>query len=148
MGTLLVSGDERRAGAEIVQGAEACYEHSVNHLAELGFPKGVLPLRDLEECGHVRETGFVWMRQRAPFEYYFKGTGTRVSYDREVTAYVEKGKMKRMTGVKSKQMLLWVPITEMSVVPPDGKKIYFKTAIGIGRAFPAAAFKEEEEEEN
>ncbi|GJY29591.1 embryoproteinsis-associated protein EMB8, partial [Tanacetum coccineum] len=47
---------ENRVGAEIVYGAEECYRHSVELLDELGFPRGVLPLKDLVECGRVRET--------------------------------------------------------------------------------------------
>ncbi|KAG2680690.1 hypothetical protein I3760_11G110100 [Carya illinoinensis] len=137
---------DERAGAEIVHGSEECYRHSVELLAELGFPRGVLPLQDLEECGRVRETGFVWMKQKAPYEHFFAGTNTRVSYASEVTAYVEKLKMKKMTGVKSKQaVFLWVPITEMSMEDASSKKIYFKTPMGIGKSFPITAFMNEEE---
>ncbi|GFZ16370.1 mediator complex, subunit Med10 [Actinidia rufa] len=81
---------DERAGAEMVFGSEACYLHSVELLEELGFPRGVLPLKDLVECGRVRETGFVWMKQKAPYEHFFEGTNTRVSYAAEVTAYIEK----------------------------------------------------------
>ncbi|KAK6127749.1 hypothetical protein DH2020_038458 [Rehmannia glutinosa] len=55
----------------------------------------------------------------------------------EVTACVEKGKMKKMSGVKSKQLLLWVPIVEMSIEEPGGEKIYFKTQWGLGGLFPS-----------
>ncbi|XP_058223404.1 uncharacterized protein LOC131333090 [Rhododendron vialii] len=137
--------DDQRAGAEIVHGSEQCYQHSLDLLQELGFPKGVLPLKDLEECGRVRETGFVWMKQKAPYEHFFEGTNTRVSYAAEVTSYIEKGKMKRMTGVKSKQLLLWVPIVEMSIDDPTSKMIYFKTPVGIGKSFPVKSFMTEEE---
>ncbi|XP_058104912.1 uncharacterized protein LOC131248583 [Magnolia sinica] len=141
--------DDERSGAEIVYGTEACYRHSVELLEELGFPRGVLPLKDLEECGRVRETGFVWMKQKGPYEHFFAGTNSRVSYSTEVTAYVEKFKMKKMTGIKSKQVLLWVPITEMSIEDPASQKIYFKTPMGIGRSFPVSAFlTEEAKEEN
>ncbi|KAK8587296.1 hypothetical protein V6N13_086290 [Hibiscus sabdariffa] len=136
---------EQRAGAEIVYGAEDCYRHSVELLQELGFPKGVLPLKDLQECGRVRETGFVWMKQKAPYEHFFAGTNTKVSYAAEVTAYVEKFKMKKMTGVKSKQVFIWVPITEMSIDDATGDKMYFKTPMGIGKSFPVTAFMTEEE---
>ncbi|XP_022733704.1 uncharacterized protein LOC111287418 [Durio zibethinus] len=139
--------DDQRAGAEIVYGAEECYRHSIELLEELGFPKGVLPLQDLEECGRVRETGFVWMKQKAPYEHFFVGTNTRVSYSTEVTAYVEKFKMKKMTGVKSKQVFLWVPITEMSIEDPASNKIYFKTPMGIGKSFPITAFMTDEEKQ-
>ena len=138
--------DDQRAGAEIVYGAEECYRHSIELLEELGFPKGVLPLQALEECGRVRETGFVWMKQKAPSEHLFVGTNTRVSYATEVTAYVEKFKMKKMTGVKSKQVFLWVPITEMSIEDPATNKIYFKTPMGIGKSFPITAFMTDEKQ--
>jgi len=141
------SKENERAGAEIVHGSEQCYQHSLDLLEELGFPKGVLPLKDLEECGRVRETGFVWMKQKAPYEHFFERTNTRVSYAAEVTSYIEKGKMKKMTGVKSKQLLLWVPIVEMSMDDPASKKIYFKTPLGIGKSFPVTAFMTEEEKQ-
>ncbi|CAK9167445.1 unnamed protein product [Ilex paraguariensis] len=137
--------EDERAGAEIMYGDEACYRQSVELLEELGFPRGVLPLKNLEECGRIRETGFVWMKQKAPYEHFFDGTNTLVSYATEVTAYVEKFKMKKMTGIKSKQILLWVPIVEMSMEGPASKKIHFKTPVGIGRSFPITAFMTEEE---
>lgn len=140
MGSLAAVTTEKdiRAGAEIVYGAEECYNHSMELLKALGFPEGVMPLKNLDEAGLVRETGYVWMKQKAPYEHFFKGTNTKVRYDTEVTAYVENGKMKKMTGVKSRQMLLWVPIVEMSV--EEKEKIYFKSVVGIGRSFPASAF--------
>ncbi|OWM85180.1 uncharacterized protein LOC116202715 [Punica granatum] len=135
-----------RAGAEVVYGPEECYQHSVELLEELGFPRGVLPLRDLVECGRVRETGFVWMKQKAPYEHFFVKTNTRVSYATEVTAYVEKFKMKKMTGIKSRQMFMWVPISEMSMDDPSSGKIVFRTPMGIGKSFPISAFVDEEDE--
>ncbi|CAI9291052.1 unnamed protein product [Lactuca saligna] len=116
---------DERAGAEIVYGAEECHRHSIDLLEELGFPKGVLPLKDLVECG--------------------RGTNTRVSYATEVTAYIEKHKMKKMTGVKSKQLLMWVPIVEMSMEDEKSSKIYFKIPVGVGKSFAVTAFMTEEE---
>ncbi|KAL6552456.1 hypothetical protein OROHE_007820 [Orobanche hederae] len=136
---------DERAGAEIICGAEECYNHSLKLLGELGFPRGVLPLNDLEECGLVRETGYVWMKQKAPYEHLFVGTNTLVRYDTEVTAYVERGKMKKMSGVKSKQLLSWVPIVEMSIEETNADKIYFRTPMGIGRSFPITDFMDDEE---
>ncbi|KAK4365551.1 hypothetical protein RND71_016909 [Anisodus tanguticus] len=141
------SCQDERAGAEIVCGAEECLGHSVELLKELGFPMGVLALKDLEECGRVRETEFVWMKQKAPYEHYFVATKTLVSYGTEVTAYVEKGRMKKMTGVKSKQLFMWVPIVEMSIEDPAQNKINFKTPIGIGKSFPLTAFMTDEEKQ-
>lgn len=135
------SCQDERAGAEIVHGAEECYRHSVELMKELGFPMGVLALKDLEECGCVRETGFVWMKHKAPYEHYFVATKTLVSYAAEVTAYVEKGRMKKITGIKSKQLFLWVPIVKMSIKD----KIHFKTPLGIGKSFSLTAFMTDEE---
>ncbi|KAL7594927.1 uncharacterized protein LOC111890508 [Lactuca sativa] len=134
-----------RAGAEIVYGAEECHRHSIDLLEELGFPKGVLPLKDLVECGRVRKTGFVWMKQKGPYEHFFEETNTRVSYATEVTAYIEKYKMKKMTGVKSKQLLMWVPIVEMSMEDEKSSKIYFKIPVGVGKSFAVTAFMTDEE---
>ncbi|VAH05260.1 unnamed protein product [Triticum turgidum subsp. durum] len=114
------NANKQREGAEIITGAEACYEHSKELLKGLGL-----------------------MRQGKPYEHHFRATGTRVRYDAEVTAYVEEGRMKRMTGVRSKQMMLWVPIVEMSLDGAD--KVYFKSNVGIGRSFPAAAFADEDD---
>ncbi|XP_028764407.1 uncharacterized protein LOC114722528 [Neltuma alba] len=138
---------EERAGAEIVYGSEDCYRHSIELLEELGFPRGVLPLKDLVECGRVRETGFVWMKQKGPYEHMFEATNTRVSYAAEVTAYVEKGKMKKMSGIKSKQMFVWVPISEMSIDEKNPDKIVFKTPMGIGKSFPVTSFMTHQEKE-
>ncbi|KAL2551771.1 hypothetical protein Fot_05390 [Forsythia ovata] len=135
----------QRTGAEIMHGEDECYQHSIEQLEELGFPRGVLPLKDLVECGRVCETWFVWMKQKAPYEHFFVGSNTLVSYATEVTAYVEKGRMKKMTSIKSKQLLLWVPIVEMSIEESDAKKIYFKTPMEIGRSFPVTAFMSPEE---
>ena len=85
------------------------------------------------------------MKQKKPYQHFFTGSNTLVSYATEVTAYVEKFKMKKMTGVKSKQLLLWIPIAEMSIDDPDHKKIYFNTPLGIGKFFPITAFMTQEE---
>ncbi|KAF9689174.1 hypothetical protein SADUNF_Sadunf01G0064300 [Salix dunnii] len=145
MAGMIRSKAGERAGAEIVYGPEECHRHSIQLLEELGFPKGVLPLKDLEECGRVRETGFVWMRQKAPYDHFFVGSSSKVSYATEVTAYIEKYKMKKMTGIKSKQMFLWVPISEMSIEDPSSKRILFKTPMGIGKSFPISSFMTDEE---
>ncbi|KMZ58375.1 hypothetical protein ZOSMA_77G00340 [Zostera marina] len=134
-----------RQGTDTKHGGEACHKFSMDFLGELGFPKDVFPLKDLEECGRIHETGFVWMKRKTSSEHYFKGTGTRVSYAPEVTAYVEKNKMKRIVGIKCRQMMLWLPITEMSIEDSDAKRIYVKTSLGIGRSFPFSAFQNDDE---
>ncbi|OIT04037.1 PREDICTED: uncharacterized protein LOC109225115 [Nicotiana attenuata] len=141
------SHENEREGAEITYGAEDCYRKITELLQNLGFPNGVLPLKELEEFGYVRKTGFAWMKQKAPYEHYFSSMKLLVSYATEVTAYVEleKRKLKKINGVKGKKLLIWVPTVEMSIEDPASKQIYFKIPIGIGKSFPITAFMTEEE---
>ncbi|GAB2209929.1 hypothetical protein Droror1_Dr00027157 [Drosera rotundifolia] len=133
-------------GVEIVHGTEECRRRSLELLEELGFPKEVLPLKDLEEYGRVHSTGFVWMKQKAATEHYFEKAKSLVRYAEEVTGYVEKGRVKRVVGVKSKQAMLWVPVTEMSIgEDPVMPKICFTTLFGVRKTFPITAFTIDEE---
>ncbi|XP_043713781.1 uncharacterized protein LOC122662267 [Telopea speciosissima] len=138
----MASKEDERAGAEIVRGKEACDRFSEELVKELGFPSGVLPTGELEECGRVRATGFVWWKCKAAYEHFNVATNTKASYAAETTAYVEKGRMKKMTGVKTRQLMVWVPIVEMCM---DGNKITFKTPMGVGKSFPLTSFMNEEE---
>jgi hypothetical protein len=47
--------------------------------------------------------------------------------------------MHSLTGVKSKELLIWVTLSEI-VLSPSGTKIVFRTPAGLGRAFPVTAF--------
>ncbi|XP_010915560.1 uncharacterized protein [Elaeis guineensis] len=139
--------ERRSEGAEVFHGAEMCKKKSKELLEELHLPKGLLPLSGLDEVGYNRGTGFVWMKQKKGSQHVFKKIGKTVSYATEVTAFVEDRRMKRMTGVKSKEFLIWVSLSDMSIDERDPTKITFKTPAGIGRSFPVSAFEEEEEEE-
>ena len=68
-----------RARAEIMYGDEGCRRYSIDLLEELGFPKGVLPLKDFVECGRVRQTGFVWIKQKGPYGHFFEETNTHAN---------------------------------------------------------------------
>nr|ADB08697.1 hypothetical protein [Wolffia arrhiza] len=140
----LEKNDPRRAGAEIAYGEEECQHYTKLMLEELGFPPGVIPIKNFLECGRVRETGFVWMKLKEPYEHEFKAINAIVKYSKVVTAYVEKNKMKKMTGVKCRELLIWIPLVEMSINEPEGKHIYFKTNLGIGENQPLSAFLDEE----
>ncbi|GFZ07242.1 hypothetical protein Acr_19g0001790 [Actinidia rufa] len=56
--------EEIKSKAEVYHGNGICQEKSKELLKEMGLPNGLLPLEDMEECGYVRETGFVWLRQK------------------------------------------------------------------------------------
>ncbi|XP_038986265.1 uncharacterized protein LOC103702331 isoform X2 [Phoenix dactylifera] len=122
-------------------------QQAIERQRELHLPKGLLPLSGLEEVGYNRATGFVWMKQKKGSQHVFKKIGRAVSYATEVTGFVEDRRMKRMTGVKTKELLIWVSLSDMYIDDSDHTKITFKTAAGVGRSYPVSAFEEEEEEE-
>jgi hypothetical protein len=131
--------EDHRSGAEVHAGRELCVQKSRDFMVELGLPDGLLPLQALDEVGYNRSTGFVWLRQAAAVTHTFDTIGKQVWYDKVVTAFVEPGRMSGVTGVKSKEILIWVTISEI-VVSPSGTKIVFRTPAGLGRAFPVTAF--------
>uniref|UniRef100_A0A453J6F2 Uncharacterized protein n=1 Tax=Aegilops tauschii subsp. strangulata TaxID=200361 RepID=A0A453J6F2_AEGTS len=64
-----------------------------------------------------------------------------VSYAGEVTAFVEPGRLRKIAGVKTKELFLWLSVVEVyveSVTAPG--KVTFKTGTGLSDTFDAAAF--------
>ncbi|KAM7272477.1 hypothetical protein ACFE04_027140 [Oxalis oulophora] len=136
--------EELKAKAEYYKGDEICKEKSQELLTEVGLPNGLLPLHDIEECGYVRETGFVWLKQKKSITHKFEKISKLVSYGTEVTAYVEKGKIKKLSGVKAKELLIWITIDEIALDDPPTGKIQFKTPAKLSKTFPVFAFELEE----
>ncbi|CAL4905952.1 unnamed protein product [Urochloa decumbens] len=132
--------DDVRAKAEIYVGDAAGQEKTRFLLAETGLPSGLLPLKDIIECGYVEETGFVWLKQRRKVDNYFAKAGRHVSYGAEVSAVAEKGRLKKITGVKAKEMLIWVTLHEICVDDPPQGKLHCKAIGGLSRSFPVEAF--------
>ncbi|CAL5022362.1 unnamed protein product [Urochloa decumbens] len=132
--------ESHRTGAEVVNGDAICRKRSIELLEELGLPKGLLPLEDIEEFGYNREDGFMWLVQRKKVEHTFKKIKQTVSYAAEVTAFAEKGKLKNITGVKTKELFLWLSVVEVYVPVSSPEKVTFKTGTGLSDSFDAAAF--------
>ncbi|KAF3333295.1 hypothetical protein FCM35_KLT00986 [Carex littledalei] len=132
--------ENNRQGAEVYTGHDLCKKKSIEILQELHLPRGLLPLIDMEEVGYNRSTGLMWLKQRKETTHNFKRIGRNVWYAKEVTAYVEDRKMARITGVKAKELMLWIGLSGMAIEDPEGKKLTFTTSTGIARTFPASAF--------
>ncbi|XP_057439056.1 uncharacterized protein LOC130730922 [Lotus japonicus] len=137
--------EEIRGRSEIYHGDELCQVKSKDLLKEIALPNGLLPLKDMEECGINRESGLVWLKQKKSTTHKFDKIGKLVSYGPEVTAQVEKGKIKKLTGVKTKELLLWVSLSDIYTDEPPTGKITFKTPAGLYRSFPVSAFEIVEE---
>lgn len=136
--------DAHREGAEVYVGDELCRQKSIELLEELHLPRGLLPIENVEEVGYNRQTGFVWLRQKKALTHTFRKVSRLVSYASEITAFVEDRRMKRLTGVKSKEILIWITLSEFFLDPSDHSKITFKTPAGLYRSFPASAFELED----
>ncbi|XP_073006142.1 uncharacterized protein [Typha latifolia] len=129
-----------REGAEVVRGDDLCKKNSIQLLEELDLPKGLLPLEDIEEFGYNRTAGFIWFVQKKKKDHTFKKIKQVVSYATEVTAFVEKGKLKKITGVKTREMFMWLTVVEVYVEEASKGKITFKTGTGLSDSFNVSAF--------
>ncbi|KAE9589549.1 hypothetical protein Lal_00000185 [Lupinus albus] len=140
----LVIPDEVRAKAEIYHGDELGQVKSKELLIEVGLPNGLLPLKDIEECGYDRESGFVWLIQKKSSTHKFQKIDRLATYAPHVTANVEFGKIKKLTGVKVREMLVWLTLNEIFLNEKNSDKITFKSFAGVSRTFPVSAFEIDE----
>ncbi|KAG4157415.1 hypothetical protein ERO13_D02G061200v2 [Gossypium hirsutum] len=140
---------ETKAKAEVYQGNQTCRDKFTSLLAEKGLPNGLLTLQDIHECGYVKDTGFVWLRRRhcrhkmsSKKDSFYRFENVVISYDTEITAYFETNKIKNLTGVKAKEFMIWVNLTEIYVQqsPSSTSMITFKTPVGLSRSFPVSVF--------
>ncbi|KAK8260694.1 hypothetical protein V6Z12_D13G136200 [Gossypium hirsutum] len=136
----LVTEEIKASASEVYRGDEICQVKSKSLQEEMGMPRGLLPLKDIEECGYVKETGFVWLKQKKSITHKFEKIGKPVSYATEVTAVIEKNRIKKLNGVKSKELLIWVTLSDIYVDDPATGKITFKTPAGLSRSYPVSAF--------
>ncbi|XP_065854610.1 uncharacterized protein [Euphorbia lathyris] len=136
--------EELKAKSEVYHGDEICKEKSMELLREVDLPNGLLPLHDIIECGYHRESGFVWLKQKKSITHKFDKIGKLVTYGTEVTAVVEKHKIKKLTGVKTKELLVWVSLSDIYVDENSKDKITFQTPTMLYRTFPVSAFMVEE----
>ncbi|KAJ1701639.1 hypothetical protein LUZ63_001418 [Rhynchospora breviuscula] len=132
--------DNYRNSAEISKGDAECKKKSVEVLKELGIPMGLFPLQNIEEFGYNQNAGFIWFVQKKKIEHNFKKIKQVVSYATEVTAFVEKGKLKKITGVKTKELLLWLSVVEVYMEEASKEKVTFKTGTGLSDSFDVSAF--------
>lgn len=103
-----------REGAEIYHGAALCKQKTQELLHHFHLPKGLMPLNHLNEFGYNKTTGFIWLKQEKTVKYLFKELGL-TSYGAEITAFVGDRQLKKLTGVKSKGMMIWIALFDVSV---------------------------------
>lgn len=131
---------EVRACAEILTANEVCKEKIKSLLKEYSLPGGLLPVEDVEEFGYVKETGFAWIKQKCDIKHKYEKINKQVSFATEITFYFENCKMKKLAGVKAKELLIWIPCNEIYTENQTHDKITFKTPTGLSKTFPKDAF--------
>ncbi|XP_076915472.1 uncharacterized protein LOC143574838 [Bidens hawaiensis] len=136
----LVTNEIRASATHIYHGDVICQEQSKLLLTEMGLTNGLLTLEDIEEVGYVKDTGFVWLRQKKPNKTKNEKIGKLSSNATEVTAFIERFKIKKLTGVKAKELLMWIPVSEITVDNPPTGKVTFKSSYGISKSYPVSAF--------
>ncbi|KAK4440042.1 hypothetical protein Salat_0339100 [Sesamum alatum] len=130
----------QKEGGIVKKGHEEGLKMAISLLEEFELPQGLLPLADVIEVGFVRSTGYMWIQQKKKVEHNFKMISKLVSYDTDITGYVEKKRIKKLKGVKAKELMLWPPVSEIIVDDPPTGKIHFKSLAGITKTFPVDAF--------
>ncbi|KAI3456160.1 hypothetical protein Pfo_012823 [Paulownia fortunei] len=129
-----------KEGGIVKTGHEEGLKMAMALLEVFELPKGLLPLADVIEVGFVRSTGYMWIQQKEKVEHNFKMISKLVSYDTDITGYVEKKRIKKLKGVKAKELMLWPPVSEIALDDPPTGKIHFKSLAGITKTFPVEAF--------
>nr|GEX15771.1 hypothetical protein [Tanacetum cinerariifolium] len=132
--------ESHRETAETHTGEDICKQKTQSLLTKYNLPKGLIPMTDVTEVGHNTTTGFVWVRRKKKSQHLFSEIGRKVSYDVEVTAFVEEGRMRNLTGVKSKELLIWVGISDIFVGDHNNGKITFVFFEGISSTTTTGCF--------
>ncbi|KAJ7981573.1 Protein of unknown function, DUF538 [Quillaja saponaria] len=129
-----------KEGGIVKKGHDEGLKLAISLLQEYELPLGLLPLADVIEVGFVKSTGYMWIVQTKKVEHKFKLISKLVSYDTEITGYVENKRIKKLKGVKAKELMLWPPVSEITIADPSTGKINFKSLAGITKTFPVEAF--------
>ncbi|XP_062105874.1 uncharacterized protein LOC133817387 [Humulus lupulus] len=129
-----------KEGGVVKKGQEEGLKFAVSILKEFELPEGLLPLEGVVEVGFVKTTGFMWISQAKKIEHEFKMISKLVSYDTAIEGYVDKKRIKKLKGVKARELMLWPPVGEITLDDPPTGKIHFKSFAGITKTFPVQAF--------
>ncbi|CAI9755175.1 unnamed protein product [Fraxinus pennsylvanica] len=129
-----------KEGGIVKKGHDEGLKMAISILEEFELPSGLLPLADVIEVGFVRSTGYMWIQQTKKVEHNFKMISKLVSYSTEITGFVEKQRIKKLKGVKAKELMLWPPVSEIALDNQSTGKIHFKSLAGITKTFPVEAF--------
>ncbi|CAF2011169.1 hypothetical protein Bca4012_079031 [Brassica carinata] len=138
-----------RIKAEVYHGDKTCREIFGSLLSQIGLPNRLLSNQEIEECGYVKDTGFVWLKHKKKnkddkkrHQDSFRFGNVMVCFEDEVTAYFQPNTIKKLTGVKAKEFVVWISLGEIHVNRPSGL-ITFKTQVGLlSKSLPLSVFED------
>ncbi|KAL5997563.1 hypothetical protein ACLOJK_008493 [Asimina triloba] len=136
--------EKYRKTAEVYHGKEVCKKKSREMLEESCFPSGLLPLEDIIELGHDGSSGFFWVLQQQKVEHTFEKIDRKVIYDTAITAFVERGRMRKISGCKTREFFMWVSASEIYIDDSSPEKLTVKGPAGFRLSFPVSAFQLEQ----
>lgn len=142
MSTQLI--ESHKKDADICTDRTLCKIKYGEILSRMNLPKGLLGMDNMTEVGYNHTTGFLWAKQNNWREHKFNANGLTVFYNREVSAFIEDRRMTKVKGVKRKELLNWITVSEFYIQEPNFDKITFASTSGLHRTFPVSAFEEEE----
>nr|VDD26751.1 unnamed protein product [Brassica oleracea] len=134
-----------KAKAEVYHGDKTCRDKFRSLLSQIGLPNRLLSNQEIEECGYVKDSGFVWLKhkkkdEKKRYQDLFRFDNVMVCFEDEVTAYFEPNKIKKLTGVKAKEFMVWISLGEIHVNRSSGL-ITFKTHVGLlSKSLPLSVF--------
>ncbi|KAM7256112.1 hypothetical protein ACFE04_015023 [Oxalis oulophora] len=129
-----------KEGAEIFYEDAICKQKIAELLTKKRLPSGLLPVKDVTEFGHNEATGFMWVKQKNKVQHKFEAIGKNATYDVELSAFVGDRRMRKISGVKAKELMIWITVGEFLVDEKTPDKIDFITNIGAKKTFPISAF--------
>ncbi|KAJ9135881.1 hypothetical protein P3X46_033006 [Hevea brasiliensis] len=137
----------QRENAEIYHGEDLCRQKFHELLEYFSLPRGILPL-DITEFGYNQSTGFFWLKQKNKKAHKFHLINRTLHYDTEVTAFIEKGRVRNITGVKGKELCAWFHLATIHIKDPSSGKVELAIASGLGNSFPVRAFELEDDKDD
>ncbi|KAK6797392.1 hypothetical protein RDI58_005094 [Solanum bulbocastanum] len=129
-----------KEGAIVKKGHEEGFKMIISLLEEFELPLGLFPLADVIEVGFVKNTGYMWIQQAKKVEHKFKMLRKPVSYDTEISGYIDKKRINKLKGVKAKEPIVSPPVNEIIVDDPPTGNIQFKGFAGISKTLPLEYF--------
>ncbi|MFQ6641453.1 hypothetical protein Gotur_014407 [Gossypium turneri] len=93
-----------------------------------------------------QKTQFIWLKQEKTFKYLFEELGL-TSYGVEITAFIGDRQLKKLTGVKSKEMMIWITLFDVFVDDTKSRsKIYCSNSMGLSKSYPVTTVEDEPKE--